>query len=184
MTSGCEACRESLALFVLGVLEEPRSACEVHLETCASCRDEAARLRLAVEDLVLAGPHVDPTPALWPRIRDRIRRDSTRERPRDARPALRWIPAGDGLEISPLGIDLESERHSLLIRMQPGARIATHHHSGSETCFVVRGDLDDGRTRLRSGESARFEAGTRHSVTTRGGCTIFVTASLHDYAVS
>ena len=37
---------------------------------------------------------------------------------------------------------------------------------------------------LAAGDYIRFEAGTQHAVTTRGGCTLFVTASLCDSGVS
>lgn len=95
-----------------------------------------------------------------------------------------WVGAGDGVEMSPLRVEHERERHSLLTRMQPRAWLPAHRHAGPEECLVVRGDLDDGRVRLGAGDCIRFEAGTQHAVTTRGGCTLFVTASLCDSGVS
>lgn len=186
MKNGCEKTRGRLALFVLGALgeEEERAVCEAHLETCGPCSDEAACLRRTSEDLALAAPSVDPPPDLWARLRRRIRDESRPHRALQCEAARAWIHAGDGVEISQLWLDPERQRHSLLIRMQAGARLPAHRHAGPEECLVVRGDVEDGQVQLREGDYVRFEAGTQHAVTTRGGCMLFVTASLRDSAIS
>ncbi len=186
MVERCKTHRGSLALLVLGALEEDeRAACEAHLQRCARCRGEAARFRRTAQDLLLAAPAVDPPSALWARVQRRINEEA---RPPEfsvhPEAARAWIRTGEGVEICQLWVDRERERHTLLIRMQPGAWLPAHRHAGPEECLVVRGDLDDGRSYLRAGDYIRFEAGTRHAPTTHGGCTLFVTASLRDSAVS
>lgn len=186
MSGGCATSRAELALYVLGALEEEeeRALCDAHLETCGSCRDAAAQLRRTAEDLALAAPPVDPPPDLLERVLRRIREDGAPGHALQQETTRAWIPAGEGVEISPLWLDRERERHSLLIRMRAGARLPAHRHGGPEECFVVRGDIEDGSVRLREGDYVRFEAGTEHAVTTRGGCTLLVTASLRDSAVA
>lgn len=184
MRRDCEAIRERLALLALGALEAERAACEAHIERCAPCREEVVGLRATAGDLVLAAPRVDPPPDLWARLQQRIRDETGPYCHLQLEAARSWIPAGEGVEISQLWVDRQIERHSLLIRMQPGARLPEHRHAAPEECFVLRGDVEDGQVRLRAGDYVRFEAGTQHAVTTRGGCTLLVTASLRDSAVS
>lgn len=180
----CEIPSDWLALFALDALGDEQAACEAHLEDCAQCRDEAARLRRIAEDLVLAAPAADPPEDLWRRLQRRIRAEAQRDLLHQPESERTWIAAGEGVEISQLWVDPERERHSVLIRMQPGAWLPEHRHAGPEECFVLRGDLEDERVSLRAGDYVRFDAGTQHAATTRSGCTLFVTASLRDAAVS
>ncbi len=92
-----------------------------------------------------------------------------------------WLPAGvPGVELCQLWLDRANERQTILIRMEAGAALPHYEHGGTEECYVIRGDLRDGDLLLRTGDYIRFERGTRHSVTSRGGCLLLVTSSLHD----
>jgi anti-sigma-K factor RskA len=64
-----DALRDAAGAWVLGALDEDEAwGFSAHLEVCASCRDEVARLRVAVETLPLAAPPAPPPPELKTRL--------------------------------------------------------------------------------------------------------------------
>ncbi len=68
---------EAVGAYVLGALDEDeRSSLERHLETCRSCRKEAAALQLAVEALPASAPSVDPPPQLKDRVMAVVRSEA------------------------------------------------------------------------------------------------------------
>lgn len=68
--------RDLLGAYALGAVPaEERRKVAAHLETCAACRAEVARLRAAVAALPLALADLDPPPTLRSGIEAAVRRD-------------------------------------------------------------------------------------------------------------
>jgi ChrR Cupin-like domain len=94
-----------------------------------------------------------------------------------------WSDFAPGVRIRPLW---ESEtRRSLLVRMQPGARVAAHGHPLEEECLMLSGEAFVGDTLLRRGDYQLAPQGSEHgAVTTDVGALLYVHGSLDpaDYA--
>src|SRR5207248_6899128 len=53
-----------------------------------------------------------------------------------------WVHSGmPGIDIKPLFKEAATGRNTYLVRMEPGARMAPHHHGDIEQCLVVKGDV-------------------------------------------
>ncbi len=62
-----------------------------------------------------------------------------------------------------------------IYRMEPGASSSPHHHLGAEEFFMIEGELiDNDGTIYSAGDVVWLEAGTEHTSTSPGGCTIAV----------
>jgi anti-sigma factor ChrR (cupin superfamily) len=175
--------RGRAAIYVLGGMPEDEiEAFEAHLEACETCRHEVAGLGPVVAEIALSVPEADPPPGLRERVLARVR-----ERPGALlRAADRQWLASDvpGVEIAPLWLDTERRRHTTLLRMASGTSLPAHRHGGPEECYVVAGDLHDRDLVLGAGDYVRHDEGTQHSLTTRGGCLLLITASIDDSRVA
>jgi putative transcriptional regulator len=175
--------RDRVAIYVLGGMPDPEIArFEEHLEGCETCRDELSCLEPVVAELVRGGPEADPPPVLRERVLARVRgwpRVLLRAAERH------WLASGTpGVEIAQLWLDAGSRRHTTLLRMASGTSLPTHRHGGPEECYVVAGDLRDRDLVLGAGDYVRHDQGTQHSLTTRGGCLLLITASLDDRRIA
>ena len=174
--------RDLAALYALGGMKEAESSeFEEHLRACPPCREEASSLRPVIDELMLAVPEADPPAELRERVLERVRGKGFTLLPATGRG---WQASGlPGVDLCQLWLDERNDRHTLLIRMAPGAALPLHMHAEPEECYVVEGDLRDGDLRLRAGDYIRSEGGTSHGVSTEQGCLLLVTASLHDRPV-
>src|SRR5215471_3128163 len=81
MTMNCDAVRELLELYTLGLLDPgQRAAVEAHLETCSDCREQAQAYAEVVADLPLAINAVasaHPSEAIKARLLEAISRPSS-----------------------------------------------------------------------------------------------------------
>ncbi len=170
------------ALYLLGGMRaEEGLDYEQHLQVCPPCRQEVVSLRPLVDDLVLAGPEVEPPAGLRERVLAGTRGESYTVL---AEAEQAWLPAGvPGVELCQLWLDSANERQTILIRMAAGAALPHHEHGGTEECYVVRGDLRDGDLLLQAGDYIRFERGTHHSISSKAGCLLLVNSSLHDKTI-
>jgi putative transcriptional regulator len=84
-----------------------------------------------------------------------------------------WLPAQiPGARFKMLSLDLERNFALLYAQLDAGTRYPAHHHSASEECYVLTGDLTtEGRT-LRAGDFYRADAHTDHEgLYSAEGCT-------------
>lgn len=90
-----------------------------------------------------------------------------------------WQEFWDGIAIKTLWHSTKSGRHVFLIRIQPGAILPEHRHSGDEECMVIEGDLVVNGVTFGPGDFQVAFASTVHPViTSRGGCTCLISVQL------
>ncbi len=174
--------RDHLELYALGALSpEETAAFERAMRTDPELRREVEEFRRASDQFVHAAPEAEPPASLRVRVVRRARRGLTVVRHDNAD----WVPTGvPGVEVCVLHRDDESDQQTVLVRMEPGAAYPCHRHAGAEECYVVSGDLKDGSLDMKAGDYSRFEEGTEHGpLSTKGGCTLLVTASIHNELV-
>ena len=74
-----------------------------------------------------------------------------------------WSSAGaPGVEMRRLFRDPDSGRTTLLLRMEPGARLPAHRHGDHEQCLVLSGDIGWGELIYREGDFVTMGKGTSH----------------------
>jgi len=56
-----------------------------------------------------------------------------------------------------------------------GARFPAHNHPGGEQIFILEGDLQVGRDRLKAGDYLYTPPNGKHAASTEGGCVVLVT---------
>ena len=59
---------------------------------------------------------------------------------------------------------------AVLLRYEPGARVALHEHVGYEHLYVIEGDQYDEYGSYPAGSFIIIPPGTRHSPGSKGGC--------------
>lgn len=81
-------------------------------------------------------------------------------------PEMSWLP---------VSYERETGQGCYVMRMKPGAVTISHEHQGMEEFLVLEGDLvDSDGTVFGPGDVVSYDAGTRHSSRTEGGCLLAV----------
>ena len=98
-----------------------------------------------------------------------------------SQPWPRLLALKDGVFTARLYADsIRGERASLL-RVAPGAKYPSHHHSHVEHCYVLQGDVVFSDHTLYAGDYEAAFGGTDHSaVTTHTGCLLFLIHNQND----
>jgi anti-sigma factor ChrR (cupin superfamily) len=162
--------------YVLGTMDaERRREFEVRLQ-----REPALRARVAAWEAALTvledGAEVPPPAEVWSRVTRAVDHDSSAGPFQTVRQGEgNWTAIGPGLEKKRLYRDPLTALESCLIRMQPGAEFAAHHHAGAEECLVLEGDLLIGDLHLKAGDYQVASPGTHHpALRSESGGVIFV----------
>jgi quercetin dioxygenase-like cupin family protein len=176
--------KEIIVSYVMGLLEpEDRLQFEQHLSAgCRTCRTELNALNQVAGWLSLAAPQTAPPPSLRERIREIPRRE---ERPRHIIRSEegKWVQLNSGIAIKRLYVDQPGETQTLLIRMDPGAKLPPHNHVGPEQCLVLQGEVWDDGQLFRTGDYVVSREGSHHSeVRSDDGCLLLIVNSIHDRA--
>jgi quercetin dioxygenase-like cupin family protein len=136
--------------------------------------DDAARLAATFAE---CRPAPERERALKARILDEIREvragsDAKIITVREAE--RRWEQRPFGLEVCTLHEDADSR--AVLVRMAPGAVLASHHHEFDEENLILEGDALIGKdTYLTAGDYQFVSAGERHPIiSSPNGCIVFV----------
>ena len=89
---------------------------------------------------------------------------------------LEWQPSGaEGFWIKPLREDHERGERTLLMKVDPGAWVASHAHEDEfEECFVVEGSFYDEHGTLNAGDYCSREPGEPHTAGSRDGALILL----------
>lgn len=175
--------------YVLGALDDrERQQMEEHLQKgCASCEKTLSELNAIVASLGFAAKAVSPRPEVKEKLLAKIlsgeqtSEKSVREDDKKS-PYLiirahegEWQPLAKGVHTKFLYADRTNERTTMLMRMEPGARLASHAHHGAEELYVLEGDCVSQGVRLNPGDYHRAEGGSTHGVTsTENGCLMLV----------
>jgi len=76
-----------------------------------------------------------------------------------------------------------NDRYALiLLKLEPGSKYPDHHHSGSEECYVLEGDLLVAGQTIRAGDFHHADADSSHGESySENGCTLLLVVSAQDY---
>lgn len=85
-----------------------------------------------------------------------------------------WEPFRPGIDISRLYGDGQHGPAAALLRYQPGASVALHHHTGYEHVFVLAGSQTDQNGVHGAGTLVINPPGSRHRVVSDHGCLVLV----------
>jgi quercetin dioxygenase-like cupin family protein len=90
-----------------------------------------------------------------------------------------WVPVADGVQIKILSIDPVRRRRSLLLRMEPGARLPAHEHRDVEEALLLEGDISFGEASFAPGDYQCIPAGVHHiEAVSRQGCLAYISEGL------
>lgn len=161
-----------------------RPGIEAHVAVCADCRRELGSLR-SVTDAFVAWPAdvLRPSPSLRERLARRIAAETGRE---PAVPAARWMEpewedVAPGISCKVLATDLENDRVTMLVRLDPGIEYPPHSHAGVEELHLLDGELWIDAKKLYPGDYNRAEPGTSdRRVWSETGCTCVLITSPRD----
>ena len=147
---------QNAALAALGFLS-PREAAALPREAIGQMREAAALLAESI-------PAVAPAPAIKSRLMARIAQfQSIRPLADVRRDEDLWRHFGaPGVDIKPLFKDPATGRSTVLLRMEPGARIPAHRHHDVEQCLVVKGDIRFGDVVYEEGDFVVMDKDTDH----------------------
>ncbi|REK12730.1 MAG: transcription negative regulator ChrR [Planctomycetota bacterium] len=81
-----------------------------------------------------------------------------------------WEPFRPGVTAHWLYRENDGGPAAVLLRYEPGARVALHEHVGYEHLLVLEGDQYDENGSYPSGSLMINPPGTRHSPGSKGGC--------------
>lgn len=82
---------------------------------------------------------------------------------------------GDGVFVKVLFVDKDRDTVTILVRMEPGARIPRHRHRGAEQCLVLEGDVRSGTYAMTVGDFNCSPRGSVHDeLTTERGALLFL----------
>lgn len=113
--------------------------------------------------VALAAPPVAPPPEIKLRVLKRIESNPHpglfSKRAQEQGP---WKPSGTpGISYKKLYFDKDSGLVTMLVKMEPGARLATHSHGRTEQCLILEGELRYSDEKIyRAGDFTWAEAGS------------------------
>ena len=88
-------------------------------------------------------------------------------------------PGVTGVWVKVLRFDEATKRApSILLKFDPGATYPVHSHPGGEEIFVIEGDIQLGKDRLRAGDYLFTGPKNTHAVKSECGCTVLVNVPL------
>jgi anti-sigma factor ChrR (cupin superfamily) len=127
---------------------------------------------------------VPPRPSLKSRVMTRIAQFESLKPLADVRPYDgEWIGTGvPGIEIRSLFQDRGTGRTTMLVRMQPGARLPSHKHGDDEQCLVIEGDVRWGELVYERGDFVVMgEATTHPEIHTETGNVLLIIAGRNEF---
>ena len=180
--------RETLALYVFGLLEETESAAvDDHIaKGCRVCAGEVKAFSETAAAIPEALESMQPPAGLRQRVLESIQPPPGLDQPIPGIFVLKqggeWRPTPlRGVSTKTLYADPDTGLVTSLLRMEPGASYPAHHHVGVEQCLVLEGTVRLGDIALASGDFEFATVGTNHGVVqTDTGCLLLLVANPHD----
>ena len=95
-----------------------------------------------------------------------------------------WLSAGfPGVDVRPLFRDRTSGQSTVLIRMEPGAKLPTHSHGANEQCLVLEGDIRWGEVAYEAGDFVVMAKDTTHpELHSKSGNLLLIISGHNEYA--
>lgn len=179
------------ALDALGLLDDAdRLELEQALAGSEELRSELHDLREVAALLAETSPLETPSAA----VRDRIAAHAAGVHRRPEAPplsqALHFIDRDEGWQPHPipgitvkvLAVDGNTGVATLLVRAAPGTTYPAHHHSGSEGCYVIEGEVLVAGRRIGPGDFHLADADSDHDpLYTETGATVLLVCAAADY---
>lgn len=160
-----------LALAAGRSAEGPALLLEVHLESCASCRERLRTLEAVGGALLESEEPQLLVPESLARTLARIDTPAPAPRPAPATGPLPALPNGaswpralrdcgisgwrwvaPGIQFSRVTLPRDPQASLYLLKIAPGKSLARHTHAGVEFTQVLCGAFDDGRDRFAAGD--------------------------------
>jgi anti-sigma factor ChrR (cupin superfamily) len=89
-----------------------------------------------------------------------------------------------GVEMRSLFRDRRTGRSTMLIRMDPGAKIPSHFHHDDEQCLVLEGDIGWGELVYRKGDFIAMGKDTTHpEIQTKEGNLLLLVAGRNEFVL-
>jgi len=171
--------QENAALAALGFLS-PREAMAAPRVAIAQMSEAAALLAETVAP-------VAPPPALKGRLLSIVADFELLKPVADVRrDENTWVHTGmPGIDIKPLFKEASTGRNTYLVRMEPGARMAPHHHGDIEQCLVVKGDIRWGNLVFEEGDFMVMGKDTAHpEVHTVNGVIMLIISGHNEFQLA
>ncbi len=94
---------------------------------------------------------------------------------------IEWQPLNEenisGVYVKSLMFDEAARRSAtILLKFEAGATYPLHTHPGGEEIFVLEGDIRLGKDVLQAGDYLFTAVGSKHRVSTKNGCVVFLKA--------
>jgi anti-sigma factor ChrR (cupin superfamily) len=87
-----------------------------------------------------------------------------------------------GITFKVLAVDSRTGVATLLVRAEPGTTYPEHHHTGSEGCYVLEGEVFVAGRRIGPGDFHLADADSDHDpLTTATGATVLLVCAAADY---
>lgn len=172
-----EELEATASLAALGMLT-PREASVVRPR-------QIRRMEEAVASLVAAIAPAAPRPSVRDRLMARV---AAYEELRSLADVRRneggWLSAGfPGVDVRPLFRDRTSGQSTVLIRMEPGAKLPTHSHGANEQCLVLEGDIRWGEVAYEAGDFVVMAKDTTHpELHSKSGNLLLIISGHNEYA--
>jgi quercetin dioxygenase-like cupin family protein len=80
-----------------------------------------------------------------------------------------------GISVKVLRSDKATGQSASLVRFEPGATFPAHDHPAGEEVFVLEGEVQIGRHRLKAGDYLYAPPGVKHGASSPTGCVFLVT---------
>jgi anti-sigma factor ChrR (cupin superfamily) len=180
-----------VALDALGMLDEAeRLELEQALVGSADLRQEHQSLCDIAAALPLALPLQTPSPAVRERITAHASRSVSRRSAEQNTADLHFIDSNEawqphpipGITVKVLSVDQSTGVATLLIKAAPGTTYPAHHHSGSEGCYVIEGEVLVAGRRIGPGDFHLADADSDHDpLYTETGATVLLVCAAADY---
>jgi anti-sigma factor ChrR (cupin superfamily) len=175
------------ALDALGLLAEDERA---ELEQALAGSED---LRVELQELYEVAavlPRALPLDAPSASVRERIAAHAGGPRSPAVAEAFHFIRRDEGWQPHPipgitvkvLSVDRKTGVATLLIKAAPGTSYPAHHHSGSEGCYVIEGEVLVAGRRIGPGDFHLADADSDHDpLYTETGATVLLVCAAADY---
>jgi hypothetical protein len=179
---------DDVSVYALRALTpEEEAAMRAHVDTCAVCQQELAKLRPVID--AFAGWPTDvlrpsPSSSLWDEVTRRVSSDTGSapiQRTKSEYDEPEWEEVAAGIWCKLLATDKAKRRTSMLVRLAPGTDYPPHRHAGVEELHLLEGELWIDDHKLYPGDYNRAEPGTGDKrVWSETGCTCVLITSPDD----